>query len=250
MPPKTTKIDRDDLIEAFSEGCVLNALVKCLMLALTPAIEDMVRKQVETSVNESVEKTLTLIIDPQLKVLNETVSDLKLENENLKDKLNQQEAYSKAENILFYGVPENTSSDAAENKSATYDAIVHICNDNLGISIQREDLSIAHRLRKGKSGSTRPILVRFVSRQTRDDVYRARRLLKNSENSKTIFINEQLTKVNAEIYYRTRRLLRNKDITGTWTYGGDVFLKKTTSMEEKPARIRSLKDLATIDLLD
>lgn len=264
MPKKeSTKLDRDDLIEAITDGRVMEALAKNLTVLLKPVIESIVRaevKLIEAALKEEMEKMVRGLVDPHLKALNESVTALKHENKQLKERLDQQEAYSKSDNLLFYGVPESLASQSVsgletgkeekgpESNSSTCDLIADICTKRLGIDVGRQDISIAHRLRRGKSGSIRPIIVRFVSRQTRDEVYRARRLLrqptKSTDHTGTaIFINEQLSKTNSEIYFRTRRLLRNKQISGTWTNGGEVFIKRTLSPDEKPTRITSLSDL-------
>ena len=59
---------------------------------------------------------------------------------------------------------------------------------------------IAHRLGKSKTNKTPNIIVRFVSRRTRNNIYKERRKLKSNApgkpTSERVFINENLTKRN------------------------------------------------------
>ena len=77
------------------------------------------------------------------------------------------------------------------------------------------DISIAHRMPKGRSDDTRPIMVRFAARQIRDKVYVARKALRQSRCH--IYVNEHLTKSNESLFRECRGLWKNKKIAGTWT---------------------------------
>lgn len=282
MPKKeSSKIDRDELIEALTEKRVIEAQVKCFMESLTSAIEMAVQKRmkpIEDALDDKVEEAVERITDPKLKSLQKSVSGLREENRLLKESLYQQETFSRADNLIFCGIPEspdsgqpvvsetdniasgqvtvsgsgNIASNLVNNR-LTCNLIVDLCNTKLGIAVTINDISAAHRLQRGKAESSRPIIVRFTSRRIRDEVFNARRLLRPPKGSAesidqtktSIYINEHLSKASAEIFFRTRQLLRQKEIAGTWTIGGEVFIKKTS--EGKPIKVRAISELPVED---
>ena len=89
------------------------------------------------------------------------------------------------------------------------------------ITIRRYDVDIAHRLR-GKKGSKapRPIILKFVSRMTRDLVFSGRRQLKKSH----IYINEDLTPVNNHILGCVRKK-QPDEVDSAWSANGRIYYK-------------------------
>ena len=65
--------------------------------------------------------------------------------------------------------------------------------------IRKRDLDAVHRLGGKKAGITRGIIVRFVSRKTRDEVIANMRKLKKKDG-KSVVIVEDLTKRNDHLY--------------------------------------------------
>lgn len=270
MPKKETlKIDRDELIEALTDGRVVEAYTAHLMVSLKAALDDAVRehlKMFEKSFRETMQKEVSELVDTQMKTYEDSMTELMSENAQLKERLEQLEIYSRADNLTIHGIPEKSAAEVVSGQGAsdgeslvdsnlaTCDLVVELCNKRLGVAVARQDISTAHRLRSGKKEGHRPIVVRFTSRRVRDEVYRARRNLRQSLGSSNhshktapVFINEQLTKTNAEIFFRARKLLRCKQITGAWTNNGEIFIKKTSSVNEKPSKIRSIHDLPKDD---
>ena len=68
------------------------------------------------------------------------------------------------------GMVQESSSAAVEQ------TVINFCHDKLNIDIEHSDISVAHRLKKGNGDTTRPILVRFISRKIHDGIMRARKL--------------------------------------------------------------------------
>ena len=100
MPKKeSAKIDRDDLIDAITDGRVIQALIKSLLVELRPATDDIVRahvEQLEAALNEKIEDSVNKEVERQTKELRVSVVELKRESESLKERLDQLESYSKA----------------------------------------------------------------------------------------------------------------------------------------------------------
>src|SRR6218665_2496783 len=118
MPKKeSSKIDRDELIEALTEKRVIEAQVKCFMESLyTSAIEMAVQKRmkpIEDALDDKVEEAVERITDPKLKSLQKSVAGLREENRLLKESLHHQETFSRADNLIFCGIPESPDSEQA-----------------------------------------------------------------------------------------------------------------------------------------
>ena len=87
--------------------------------------------------------------------------------------------------------------------------------------IRKQDLDAVHRLGVKKAGTTRGIIVRFVSRKTRDEVIANRRKLKKKDG-KSVVIVEDLTKGN----YHLCNVARDDPVVKLcWTVRGKIFVK-------------------------
>lgn len=104
------------------------------------------------------------------------VEELKKENSELRSKLESAEVNSCLDNLILHGIPESqpevVTSDSegvksdyppAETHLRTQEFVAKFCNDNLKIPVTASDISIAHRLPRGKFDKHRPIIVRFTS---------------------------------------------------------------------------------------
>ena len=94
--------------------------------------------------------------------------------------------------------------------------------------ITPEHIEAAHRVGVKRAGSTRPILVKFLSRKTMQQVIQKRRKLKHTEPK--VVIVEDLTKSNYNLF------LCASDHPGAsraWTSSGKVFVQDTDSKIHK-----------------
>lgn len=98
MPKKETcKLDRDDLINAFREERILDALTERLMVTI-----EWIAKRT---------------VDAETKALKESVSALKNKNEHLRERLDQLEIYSRADNLIIHGIGYRRGSTRSETFS-------------------------------------------------------------------------------------------------------------------------------------
>jgi len=112
------------------------------------------------------------------------------------------------------------------NSNSTLHYVLHLCNDSLGIKVEAADISITHRLPKGKFDQVRPVIVRFTNRRVRDQAYVARKELRQGTHQPhAIYINEHLTKINEQLFSACRKLWKEKKIAGTWTWHGITYAK-------------------------
>jgi len=112
-------------------------------------------------------------------------------------------------------------------------------------NISHQDIDVVHRPGKLKKNKTPNIIVRFISRKTRNNIYKERKKRKNPDGGKPItqrvFINENLTKKNKRLFY----LANDKRKIFGWKYirtnNGRIHLRQTNDSEV--ITIRHEKDL-------
>jgi len=144
--------------------------------------------------------------------LQDNMKLLTTENTVLHSRMDALEVYMRVDNLVIKGLPETyteaaqppsaTESESAtvQNGNTTIASVVQFCNTQLNIEVSPIDISIAHRMPKGQSDDTRPIMVHFATRQIRDTVYVhvARKALRQSRCH--IYVNEHLTKSNESLF--------------------------------------------------
>jgi len=157
------------------------------------------------------------------------------------NRLDALESYTRVDNLIIKGLPENyaeitysTASSTDETTKTTSDDsllanVIDMFENKLHVQVTASDISTVHRLPKGRYDRTRPVIIRFSNRRVRDKVYAARRYLKASQTETTqpsmpIYINEQLSKHNEQLFAECRRLWKNRQIGGTWTWHGTVYI--------------------------
>lgn len=175
-------------------------------------------------------------------------------------RLEDMEAYSRTDNLIIRGLPESSAAERAtdapsldggahggahalrEGHEAVESSVLTFFNRTLGVNVLPQDISVAHRIKAGKSDKVRPVIVRFANRKARNDVYRARTQLKGANN--TVFIAEHLTKATSELFFEARKLLREKKVYGAWTQNGLVNVRFSPDKSVRASVVRSVADLA------
>lgn len=247
----------EDLIEALQDVRVVEALGRALSPLITLSVEEGLKKQIEglTSAVRDLKSD-----NSRLKSQLETVSK---ENTRLSKLVDEQEkrvedieSYSRGDNLIIRGLLERSAAESAsaapalndgagvtlrESHSSVEATVMAFCSDALGITVLPSDISIAHRLKAGPRDKVRPVIVRFTNRQTRNSVYHAKKLLKDS--SRNIFISEHLTKKASDLFFEARKLLKDKKIYGTWTQGGQVFVRFSPDPATRATLVKSSTDL-------
>lgn len=160
------------------------------MRALTSKVSDHDKKL------DSVEH-LTQKLEQKLAATEDKLKELEIKNVQL-------ELYSRKENLIITGLPENQIWEKAEVTKAK---VIELLNEQMGLNINADGIIVAHRLGRqeakveakksdgansgGFQGSIhRPIIVRFVQRNIRDAVWEARFSLKSSD----VYIKEDFPK--------------------------------------------------------
>ena len=178
--------------------------------------------------------------------LNHTRMKLKYhieEMNNLEEKYDDLEQYSRKNSLEILGVPEGAYTST--------DEVVIRIGEAINVDIKPEDIEISHKL---KRKTTKPVIVKFVSHKVKSLLYITRTKLKNvktsdvfpsyafaSREDQRIFINENLTNYRRELFWKANKMKKDNMITSTWTMDGKIFVK--TSPSGAPVRIYCVEDL-------
>ena len=141
--------------------------------------------------------------------LERRVDELDGDNRALRDNLDTMEQYSRRNCLVVHGIP--------ETKEDSRDAELHVFNGQLNVPVTPQCIDRSHRLGRFQPSSNkpRPVIVKFVSYETRRQVFSAKRRLKGSK----IVVTENLTKRRSEILYRTKS---QPDVKAAWTTDGRI----------------------------
>ena len=110
------------------------------------------------------------------------------------------EQYERRNNVRISGLDFDNKHETSQ---ATKDGIIGIFNDVMGLDLSPYDIDIAHRLGKYDDKKIRPVIVKFVSRQTKYLVMQNANHLKGTKLS----LNEDLTMMNQQVLASTRTKL-------------------------------------------
>jgi exosome complex exonuclease DIS3/RRP44 len=196
--------------------------------------------------------------------------------EDLQEKMDELEQYSRRTCLRISNIPEKAGEDT--------DRLVLAVAEAAGVSLPLEAIERSHRVGKASSfadvasgasrggdrrTAPRQVIVKFVSYRHRDQLMRARKNLRTADikarlpnldwstvplprsrhdstpvsTRPKVFINEDLTRERAKIAAKARELKREKSISDTWTRDGAVFVKRTDSNIFKVTTFRQLLNI-------
>src|SRR5688572_6602122 len=174
-------IKPDDLLESLQDDRITDLLLVRLEKRLGPIIERLFNElastftsKLESAIMGMTETVLQKYNDDH----NEKITNLEKENQILKAKIDETENQTRLDNLIIYGLGEKSGNDTSaprhsqpSNNNRIIQSVVDLCNNNLGLTINDSDISLAHYIPGNPKGKYRPILVRFISRRTRDMVF-------------------------------------------------------------------------------
>ena len=133
--------------------------------------------------------------------------------------------YSRRNNIRIDGLSDNGNEDA----ETTTNIVIDLLNKNIkDLNLNRSDIDTAHRLGKVKGGK-RQVIVKFVSRLTRDIVMRGKKIFKGTG----IYINEDLTVLNFLVLASLRKKAPDV-IESAWSREGTLMFKSKLDQSINP----------------
>ena len=203
-------VNLDEKIEAFMKSDVFRAV-------LSTAINVAVEAAIKCFKNEFVN-----LIDVRMKALEDTNTRLKCEVAELHRKLgevdakaNENEQYSRRNNLRFYGITEKETEDC-------YDEVVKFCDRELGVVIERSEIDRAHRIGKPQHDNGRPraIIIKLKSFHSKISILKNKRRLRG----KSLYVNEDLTRINQQLLMYAKEKCR--DTASVYTSDGHIFVKR------------------------
>jgi FtsZ-binding cell division protein ZapB len=166
------------------------------------------------------------VLKDRCDMLERANAELTKEVRSLQVRLNDADQHSRCANIEILGIPETQGENVY--------AVLQNLATALGIKHQREDISIAHRLRLFSAKHAHPpIICQFVSRTVKElwmATARKKRNLKSTDISarlpaSTVYVNEHLTGHSKALLGHARRLQREGRLHFAGYFNGKVLVK-------------------------
>ena len=174
--------------------------------------KDIIAKAVKEDVGQAMESILN-DLKAEIAVLEGKVKTLEDTIEKVAAKANENEQFSRRQNVRVMGFVEEEEENCAEK-------FVNLCREKIGLDVNDEIVDRAHRVGKKEEGTNRATIVRLKTHKGKLSILRNRKNLKGSG----FYINEDLTKINQKLSYTARVTCTNVDTT--WTVDGKIFVKR------------------------
>lgn len=181
---------------------------------------DAFKEVISNAVKEAVAAALLSIINPleeriaALEAKAAKADDLEKSIARLSIKCNDNEQYSRRQNVRIYGFIEEEGEDCIKK-------IVDLSKGKMDIRLEASDIDKAHRVGKPRLDKPRAIIVKFKSHSDKTRLIKARKNLKGS----VYYINEDLTKVNQELLFTARK--NCTFVSSAWSIDGKIFAKRS-----------------------
>ena len=167
--------------------------------------KDIIAKAVKEAVGQAMESILKEL-KAEIAVLEGKVKTLEGTIEKVAAKANDNEQFSRRQNVRVTGFVEEDDENCAEK-------FVNLCRGKIGLDVNDDLVHRAHRVGK-KEGTNRAIIVRLKTHNDKLAILRNRKNLRGSG----FYINEDLTKINQKLSYIARVTCTNVDTS--WTVDG------------------------------
>lgn len=185
----------------------------------------------------------------EVKLLKVLLSDRDKRIAELEQKVDDLEQYTRRDDLVITGLDVkhrsyarvaaniNTTEDSPHEELLTLEQQVVTFLQDKNIDIKHEDISICHTLPTRSDKLKSSIVIRFISRKSRNNLIMQARKLKGTN----VYINEHLTKKNGTIAREARLLKKHKKIAATWTRNGNIWIKIKEGTQAR--MVKELKDL-------
>lgn len=226
---------------------------------LTDKIMEKIQARITTSISDIIDEKLekqqaqicTTIMHAMTNLLEQKMDNItpgvKTQMERYESRISQLENQAYKNELVIIGF-------TPKPDKPLLDAVLDLINQDLQIKLNPKDVNYAYQLRrKGVSQSgiqplPPPIIVGFTNQIQRDELLQKvkqirKTLLKSDDCKQRVYYNERISKTAQEIFYQARLLVKSRQIFSTWTFKGEVYMKKDKTAP--PQRIIVLKDLDT-----
>ena len=206
-------------------------IVKQVLVEMEPFIERTIKAAVATAI-DAILPQLEKSVLVENERLTKTIGDLRSVIQSQAFDVDRLAQYSRRENVRLHGVPET----AGEN---TDDVVIGIAHD-MGVDISSNDISVSHRLPKSRTMKERPIIVKFVRRNTKTALMMNKKTLRTIDRYRHIYINDDLTPLRS----RMLRTLQNDDeVKRVWTIDGNFNCVVVENNADVKKRLETPDDL-------
>lgn len=168
-------------------------------------------------------------VDGKVNKMELEIKELEENNEKLENKLNDLEQYGRRNNIRIYGINKGRSKKIETNELEK--EVVRQLNEKTGCALVNHQIEACHYLDKSQN----QVIVRFVSRKTRDEVFYRKKGFRGTKVSVT----EDLTSKN---YHLLKECQNHFDKKFLWTKYGMVKL----NLNGKIYNVRTMKDVENL----
>ena len=228
------KVEYEDVMIKVKD--VFTFLIPIIQKAIRASNKEMIERQ------DQKEKALNDKIAEVEKKANDTIESLRTELTNVRYQLDGHQQWSRRENLRIIGIKKTVSSNEKED-------CVQIASNifaDMGVPVEKDAISAAHRLNTRDSDKIGAIIVRFVSRAERLRVIRKKKsLMEKSECQRkypNAFIIDDTTPLRSSILYKLRHDKTN--IKSSWSIDGRIYVRKTGETDsDKPHVINDPGDL-------
>ncbi|XP_077977115.1 uncharacterized protein LOC144432723 [Glandiceps talaboti] len=262
FPPNASNLDDSSLqhITSIRKSLVdINAQVSNIPVLLVD-VKMIKDKQNTMSVSLDYFNELVEELRDRLKVIEQENKDLKKSNMELNERVgvlekasDDQNQYSRRENLEIHGIPE--CQGQAENTDNIALQVIKMISPD----ITTDHLEVTHRIGRtthhdgnvrGKH-QPRPIIVKFSGRKIRDQVFNNKKKMKNVTTRdlgyterNLIFINENLTPKMRNLLKLVNNKRKTESYRYLWTRNGHIHVKKSDT--SNVVTIRNESDLVKI----
>lgn len=217
---KAVREVKEDIVKQItSEIAKVNEHVEKVMSNIEARLDKQVAEILQLKNDQSdMQETINKLIEDNVTLTNRNkelkeLVDQKQQNINRHSReLNDLQQYTRRNSIRIYGIEDTIRS---EQSRQTIDTVIRIIKNKLDINLSHRDIDTAHRLGQFREDGNRPIICKFVSRETKYEVIRARKMLKGT----TIVIREDLTQKNAKLL---ETVSRREEVQSAWSVEGKI----------------------------
>lgn len=220
--------------QSHDDDAKISMIVAKVMAAIQPIL-------VQT-VSAAVAAAMKSLMDELKKPL-QSLHQLETDGQQAKalEEVDRLEQYGRRDNIRIFGLEETRGED-------TTNKVVELAAD-MGLAISANDISVSHRLptsgrRSGSKKTSRPIIVKFVRRSTKQAVMKNKKELRRKENRKNVYVEEDLTPLRNRI---VRALREDSAVKTVWSIDGRIFAIRKKGGKEEKVVIDSGHDLRKLD---
>ncbi len=187
------------------------------------------KEELKKEINVLQKQIAELTVDKEMKA--KEIVELREENTKLNIRIEELENYSRRDNIVIHGLPEEQNEGEEELLN-----LINGVADSPGVPLQPYEIHAFHRL-PTKEGKNKPVIVKLNNRQTKA------RLVRRSKQIKlqNIFVNEYVSKQTNELFSAARLAKKDGKFQFVWLKEGQVFVRREERSQE--VKVKTMKQL-------